>query len=161
MANPRLGFCDLVYLSGCARFNVKEDKTAWDAVGSPALAVTPSAFGAELGDARRQPVPLLSRSGSWPAGSSAATISKGSGLPATGRLNQEEREMISTPNRMAAIFVDRTCTDHWIVRDPEGNFWIVPPVEDAWESRQPFQLKEETELEAIPGHYRSMLGLPF
>jgi hypothetical protein len=62
---------------------------------------------------------------------------------------------------MAAIFVDRTCTEHWIVRDPEGNFWIVPPVEKAWESRRPFQPTEETELEVIPGHYRSLLALPF
>jgi hypothetical protein len=74
---------------------------------------------------------------------------------------QEEREMIFSAGRMAAIFVDRACTEHWIVRDPEGNFWIVPPVENAWESRQPFQPTEETELESIPGHYKSMLGLPF
>src|SRR6516165_147372 len=40
--------------------------------------------------------------------------------------------MISTPSRMAAIFVDRSCTEHWIVRDPEGNFWIVPSVANAW-----------------------------
>jgi hypothetical protein len=26
---------------------------------------------------------------------------------------------------------------------------------------RPFQPTEETDLEAIPGHYRSMLGLPF
>jgi hypothetical protein len=69
--------------------------------------------------------------------------------------------MISAPSRMAAIFVDRTCTEHWIVRDPEGNFWIVPSVENAWDSRRPFQPAEETDLEPIPGHYRSMLGLPF
>jgi hypothetical protein len=69
--------------------------------------------------------------------------------------------MISPPSRRAEIFVDRTCTDHWIVRDPEGSFWIVPPVENAWDRRQPFQPTEVTELEAIPGHYRDMLGLPF
>ncbi len=69
--------------------------------------------------------------------------------------------MISSSSCKAAIFVDRTCREHWIVRDPEGNFWIVPPVENAWEARQAFQPTEETELEAIPGHYRSMLGLPF
>jgi len=70
--------------------------------------------------------------------------------------------MISASRSMAAIFVDRTCTDHWIVRDPEGNFWIVPPVvENAWEYRRPFQATEETDLEAVPGHYRAMLGLPF
>jgi hypothetical protein len=74
---------------------------------------------------------------------------------------QEDRAMFSAPSQKAAIFVDRTCTEHWIVRDPEGNFWIVPSAEDAWERRQPFQPTEETDLEAIPGHYRFMLGLPF
>ena len=69
--------------------------------------------------------------------------------------------MMSVGNRMAAIFVDRSCMEHWIVRDAEGNFWIVPSVENAWESRQPFQPTETTELEAVPGHYRAMLGLPF
>jgi hypothetical protein len=69
--------------------------------------------------------------------------------------------MISLPSRGAEIFVDRTCTDHWIVRDPEGNFWIVPSVENAWEYRRPFQPTEENDLEAIPGHCRAMLGLPF
>ena len=62
------------------------------------------------------------------------------------RTTQEEREMISAPARMAAIFVDRACTEYWIVRDPEGNFCIVQPVENAWECRQPFQPTEETEL---------------
>jgi hypothetical protein len=59
------------------------------------------------------------------------------------------------------IFVDRACTEHWIVRDPEGNFWIVPPIDHAWERRRPFQPNETTDLEPIPGHYRFMLGLPF
>jgi hypothetical protein len=70
--------------------------------------------------------------------------------------------MISTTSqRMVAIYVDRSCTEHWIVRDPEGNFWIVPPVQNAWESRQPFEPDEDTDLEPIPGHYRFMLNLPF
>ena len=73
----------------------------------------------------------------------------------------EEWKMVSSPRHRAQIFVDRTCTDHWIVRDPEGNFWIVPSVANAWEYRRPFQPTEETDLEAIPGHYRAMLGLPF
>lgn len=68
--------------------------------------------------------------------------------------------MISAPS-MAAIFVDRACTEHWIVRDPEGNFWIVPSVDNAWECRQPFDLTKETELDPVPGHYKYMLGLPF
>jgi hypothetical protein len=69
--------------------------------------------------------------------------------------------MIPSPTRKAALFVDRSCTDHWIVRDPDGNFWIVPPVENAWACRRPFQPTEETALEAIPGHYASLLDLPF
>ena len=85
-------------------------------------------------------------------------------LPRPGGLakrNQEGRNKMSVPTRMAAIFVDRSSPEHWIVRDPEGNFWIVPPIENAWESRQPFQPTAETELESIPGHYGSMIGLPF
>jgi hypothetical protein len=62
---------------------------------------------------------------------------------------------------MAAIFVDRACTEHWIVRDPEGTFWIVPSAENAWERRRLFEPTAETDLEAIPGHYRFMLNLPF
>jgi hypothetical protein len=69
--------------------------------------------------------------------------------------------MISAPICKAGIYVDRTCTEHWIVRDPEGNFWIVPSVENPWECRRPFQPTEETELQPIPGHYKFMLGLPF
>jgi hypothetical protein len=69
--------------------------------------------------------------------------------------------VIDTPRRVAGIFVDRTCTDHWIVRDPEGSFWIVPSTENAWENRQPFEPTGETDLEVVPGHYRYVLGLPF
>ncbi len=69
--------------------------------------------------------------------------------------------MVSVNSRTAAIFVDRTCTEHWIVRDPEGRFWIVPSADNAWERRRPFEPTEETDLEPVPGHYRSLLGLPF
>jgi hypothetical protein len=68
--------------------------------------------------------------------------------------------MIATSGRRAALFVDRRCTDHWIVRDPEGKFWIVPSAEDGWDRRCPFEPTEETKLEPIPGHYLSTLGLP-
>ena len=49
-------------------------------------------------------------------------------------------------------------TQQWIVRDPEGNFWIVPSADDAWEHREPFQPTEETELEPVPGHYKYLLA---
>jgi len=73
----------------------------------------------------------------------------------------EERAMIAAKKFAAALFVDKARPQHWIVRDPEGNFWIVPPVENPWDNRQPFELAEETELEPVPGHYKYMLGLPF
>ena len=69
--------------------------------------------------------------------------------------------MIAATNRLAAIFVDRTRPENWIVRDPEGFFWIVPPVENAWEHREPFYPSEDLALESIPGHYKYVLGLPF
>lgn len=57
------------------------------------------------------------------------------------------------------LYVDRT-TQQWIVRDRDGNLWILPVTDDAWEHRLPFQPTEETELERVPGHYKHMLGLP-
>ena len=69
--------------------------------------------------------------------------------------------MISGTSRKVAIFVDRARPQHWIVRDPEGDFWIVPPIENGWESREPFCPSEDTDLELIPGHYKYVLGLPF
>jgi hypothetical protein len=67
-----------------------------------------------------------------------------------------------TTNRKPAmsLYVAKGYPEHWVVRDGEGRFWVVPPGEDAWDRRQPFQPTGETELEAIPGHYMHMLGLP-
>jgi hypothetical protein len=59
-----------------------------------------------------------------------------------------------------AIYVDRS-SGQWVVRDPEGNFWVVPPTDTPWDDRQPFSPDEETELEAVPGHYKHLLGLPY
>jgi hypothetical protein len=69
--------------------------------------------------------------------------------------------MVALPRGKPGIFVDRACPQHWVVRDPDGNFWIVPSVENAWESREPFRLTEEADLEPVPGHYKYMLNLPF
>jgi hypothetical protein len=69
--------------------------------------------------------------------------------------------MIASGKQAAALFVDRARPHHWIVRDPDGNFWSVPPVDNPWENREPFTLSDEADLEPVPGHYRYMLGLPF
>jgi hypothetical protein len=61
---------------------------------------------------------------------------------------------------MLALYVDRS-TQQWIVRDPDGNFWIVPAIENAWENREPFQLSQDSDLEPVPGHYKYLLHLPF
>jgi hypothetical protein len=63
--------------------------------------------------------------------------------------------------QVVALFVDRSRPEHWVVRDPEGVFWLVPPVANPWENRQPFDPTGETELEPVPGHYRYLLDLPF
>ena len=68
--------------------------------------------------------------------------------------------MIYEMKTAVAIYVDRS-RQQWVVRDQEGNFWLVPSTENPWEDRQPFQPTEETELEPVPGHYRCMLDLPF
>jgi hypothetical protein len=72
----------------------------------------------------------------------------------------EERGMTALGKHMVALFVDQSC-QQWIVRDPEGRFWMLPSVERAWDFRQPYYPTEETELEPVPGHYKDMLGLPF
>jgi hypothetical protein len=68
--------------------------------------------------------------------------------------------MIATEKTVVGLYVDRACPEHWIVRDHQGRFWMVPPGENSWDRREPYQPTEETELEAIPAHYRYMLGLP-
>ena len=68
--------------------------------------------------------------------------------------------MLAVGKHMIALFVDRS-TQQWIVRDAEGNYWILPSGDDAWRRREPFQPTEEAELEPIPGHYKYLLQLPF
>ena len=87
------------------------------------------------------------------------------GAPDIGRfLSLDERaaeqNMISPRKQRAVLFVERS-SQQWIVQDPEGNFWLLPSVEDPWSQRQPFHPTEETELELVPGHYKNMLSLPF
>jgi hypothetical protein len=67
--------------------------------------------------------------------------------------------MTLTIRKQMGIFVDRA-SQQWVVRDYDGNFWIVPMTANPWDDRRPFVPTEETELEPVPGHYKSMLGLP-
>ena len=68
--------------------------------------------------------------------------------------------MLAVRNRTVSLYVDKS-GQQWVVRDPDGNFWIVPCVENPWDHRQPYQPAEDADLEPIPGHYKYMLGLPF
>ena len=68
--------------------------------------------------------------------------------------------MLTMEKCVVALFVDRT-KQQWIVRDPEGNFWSVPSAADAWDRRERFDPKDDTDLEPIPGHYKYLLQLPF
>lgn len=68
--------------------------------------------------------------------------------------------MTTERKQVVALFVERV-SQQWVVRDPEGQFWLVPSVEDPWDHRQPFDPTEEMDLEPVPGHYKYMLRLPF
>ena len=68
--------------------------------------------------------------------------------------------MTTLRKQLVSIFVDRS-SRQWIVLDPEGTFWVVPPIEDGWQHRQPFTPEDDGELEPVPRHYKYMLGLPF
>ena len=67
---------------------------------------------------------------------------------------------MQTQDKALAIYVDKS-RRQWIVRDPDGNFWTLPSVENSWEQREPFDLTEHVELEPVPGHYKYLLELPF
>ena len=62
--------------------------------------------------------------------------------------------------KTVALFVDRS-SQQWIVCDPEGNFWLLPSADNAWDQRVPFEPNAEMDLEPVPGHYKYMLDLPF
>ena len=68
--------------------------------------------------------------------------------------------MITVRKRPVGLYVERS-SQQWIVRDPDGNFWILPTVENPWDYRQRFYPTEEMELEPVPGHYKYLLSLPF
>lgn len=67
--------------------------------------------------------------------------------------------MVETTKQIVALYVDRS-TQQWVVRDREGHFWSVPPIEVAWDHRQPYSPSEDTDLEPVPTHYKYLLRLP-
>ena len=67
--------------------------------------------------------------------------------------------MLTVRKQVVTIYVDRS-SGRWVVRDSDGNFWLLPPTHSPWDDREPFSPAEESELEPVPGHYRYMLGLP-
>ncbi len=67
--------------------------------------------------------------------------------------------MLTLRKQVVAIYVDRS-SGQWIVRDAEGEFWILPISENPWDRRRPFVPTDETELDPVPKHYKYMLGLP-
>jgi len=67
--------------------------------------------------------------------------------------------MLTERKRVVGIYVDRL-TGQWVVRDGDGNFWFLPSTDNPWYDRRPFSPAEETVLEPVPGHYRTLLGLP-
>jgi hypothetical protein len=67
--------------------------------------------------------------------------------------------MLTVRKLVVSLYVDRA-TGQWVVRDPEGGFWILPLTDTPWDDRQPFSPAEETDLEPVPGHYKYLLGLP-
>ena len=68
--------------------------------------------------------------------------------------------MVDSMRLVSSIYVDRS-KSQWVVRDREGNLWIVPLTENAWDHREPFFPTADTELEPVPGHYKSLVGVPF
>lgn len=68
--------------------------------------------------------------------------------------------MTALRERRVLIFVDNL-SQRWIVRDPDGAFWILPARENAWEHREPFNLTGDCDLTPIPEHYKYLLDLPF
>lgn len=68
--------------------------------------------------------------------------------------------MRTTHTFPVAIFVKRS-TQQWVIRDPGGNFWILPSGGAPWQFREPFVPSYENDLEPIPGHYKYIFDLPF
>jgi hypothetical protein len=58
-----------------------------------------------------------------------------------------------------SLYVDRRLPSYWIVRDLAGDFWMVPPGDQAWDRRQPYTPSDDAQLASVPGHYKYLLGI--
>ncbi|MFO1093428.1 MAG: hypothetical protein U0992_08970 [Planctomycetaceae bacterium] len=67
---------------------------------------------------------------------------------------------VSVIQQSVCLFADRS-SQRWIVRDPDGQFWVVPTGNDGWQQREPLDPNDDLELEPVPGHYRYLFNLPF
>jgi hypothetical protein len=77
----------------------------------------------------------------------------------TGSISQEE-PMLTIKRQSVTLYVDRP-SQQWVARDSDGDYWVIPAVDEPWNHRQPFTPSDESVLEPVPGHYKYMLGLPF
>jgi hypothetical protein len=68
--------------------------------------------------------------------------------------------MLTEERALPSLYVDRH-SQQWIVRDPDGRFWVLPLATSAWDDRQPYEASADSELESIPRHYKYLLHLPF
>ena len=68
--------------------------------------------------------------------------------------------MVLWNSQCVALFID-PATRQWIVRDPEGDFWAVPPVDHGWKLRKPFAATDQGGLKPAPRYYLYMLDVPF
>lgn len=75
------------------------------------------------------------------------------------RNDSSNSSVLVVQRNLTSLYVDRSLR-RWVVRDTDGQFWLLPQREDAWRHRSPFQLTSDTELEPVPGHYKPLLGIP-
>jgi hypothetical protein len=68
--------------------------------------------------------------------------------------------MLALGRSKLALYVDRS-TQQWVVRDPQGDYWVLPAGDGAWEQREPFHPSADSALEPVPAHYKYLLQLPF
>ena len=67
--------------------------------------------------------------------------------------------MFTTEKQVVRLYVDKACSEHWIVKDQEGRFWMVRPGPDLG-ATPAIQADRGVRSRADPGHCKYMLGVP-